>query len=601
VFGAGNLLDFNINPPVLSTCAVRDISTCSISDPNGNLLFYSDGDTVWTKSHQVMANGTGLFGRSSNWPVHIVSKPASTTLFYIFTWDNSTAAQGFRYSIVDMSLAAGMGSVVTKNSLIHLPPNGQSPDNMTSALHCNGADKWIITQESGNSPILRSYLLTNSGLNLTPVLSTLSETIHTGTRPIVVSPNNKLIAFCLNGAFFQSTTAIAVSDFDNASGAINPNYRKIYGQANGFGLFEFSSDGTKLYAGGQNSLGYNQNIYQWDVCSGDSAVINASRVILTTSLVTSTQGFRQMQLAPNGKIYIGRTHQFAFSEIQYPNLMGVAASLVGVGQPISGPPCYPPNMPNYLYRNAGTVLLNNVQCKNVSFMPPIHTQSACAATQYTPLGYQWNFGDPGSGTSNTSSVVNPTHVYPGAGEYTAQLVISYPCYNDTFRQKVQILSAGPTFSVTGNLTICPGQTSTLSTSGNYTFNWGGQSSGTTYTFKPSTTTNVNVTASDNFGCVASQLVKVTVDKCLDIHGETHFGISVFPNPTSSHLTVLTERTVNLRIISSIGDIEYVGCLSEGENVVDLRTLGLNSGIYFLEIDDIQRSVRKLISKVLYMP
>ena len=38
----------------------------NISDKDGNLLFYSDGVTVWNRQHQVMLNGTGLFGHISS-------------------------------------------------------------------------------------------------------------------------------------------------------------------------------------------------------------------------------------------------------------------------------------------------------------------------------------------------------------------------------------------------------------------------------------------------------------------------------------------------------------------------------------------------------
>ena len=37
----------------------------SISDPLGDLLFYTDGSTVWDKLHNIMPNGLGLLGNSS--------------------------------------------------------------------------------------------------------------------------------------------------------------------------------------------------------------------------------------------------------------------------------------------------------------------------------------------------------------------------------------------------------------------------------------------------------------------------------------------------------------------------------------------------------
>jgi gliding motility-associated-like protein len=43
-----------------------------------------------------------------------------------------------------------------------------------------------------------------------------------------------------------------------------------------------------------------------------------------------------------------------------------------------------------------------------------------------PLTYTWNFGDPSSGTSNTSAAVNPSHTFSGPGKYTVTLTASGP-------------------------------------------------------------------------------------------------------------------------------------------------------------------------------
>ena len=40
--------------------------TSVISSPDGNLLFYTDGITVWNSAHEIMENGIGLFGAKSS-------------------------------------------------------------------------------------------------------------------------------------------------------------------------------------------------------------------------------------------------------------------------------------------------------------------------------------------------------------------------------------------------------------------------------------------------------------------------------------------------------------------------------------------------------
>ncbi len=46
---------------VLESGALQTTEGCSsISDPEGNLLFYTDGITVYNRNHLIMTNGDGL-------------------------------------------------------------------------------------------------------------------------------------------------------------------------------------------------------------------------------------------------------------------------------------------------------------------------------------------------------------------------------------------------------------------------------------------------------------------------------------------------------------------------------------------------------------
>ncbi|HRD58150.1 MAG TPA: PKD domain-containing protein [Ferruginibacter sp.] len=65
----------------------------------------------------------------------------------------------------------------------------------------------------------------------------------------------------------------------------------------------------------------------------------------------------------------------------------------------------------------------------------------------TITSYSWNFGDPASGSNNTSTLQNPTHVYATAGNYTVTLSItnSEGCISSMVSQQLQI-STLPTAS-----------------------------------------------------------------------------------------------------------------------------------------------------------
>jgi len=67
-FGNNAGLNFNVIPPAsVSGSAMQTInSPVSVSDSVGNLLFYSDGATVWNRNNQIMPNGSGLYAFVSN-------------------------------------------------------------------------------------------------------------------------------------------------------------------------------------------------------------------------------------------------------------------------------------------------------------------------------------------------------------------------------------------------------------------------------------------------------------------------------------------------------------------------------------------------------
>src|SRR5688572_8143282 len=89
-FGYNSGLTFNTNPPsVLNDGQLFTDEGCAVmNDFNGQLLFYTDGSKVWNRQHQIMSNGTGLYGHiSAANSAIIVPKPGSSTIFYIFTAD----------------------------------------------------------------------------------------------------------------------------------------------------------------------------------------------------------------------------------------------------------------------------------------------------------------------------------------------------------------------------------------------------------------------------------------------------------------------------------------------------------------------------------
>lgn len=172
-FGYGAALEMNGTSPVsLGTSPMQtDEGVASISGANGELLFYTNGETVWHSAHAPMPNGTGLAGHfSSTQSALIVPVPDNAGSYYIFT----TPAQvliaggvydGLAWSMVEMSLNGGLGDVTLKN----IELEGPVVEKLSATRHANGRDVWVLAHGWENANY-HAYLVTCSGVE-GPVIS----------------------------------------------------------------------------------------------------------------------------------------------------------------------------------------------------------------------------------------------------------------------------------------------------------------------------------------------------------------------------------------------------------------------------------------------
>lgn len=288
-FGQNAGLDFNNGNPVALTNGqfVTDEGCATISNSSGQLLFYTDGITVYNRNHTIMVNGTGLTGHpSSTQSATIVPKPGSTTLYYIFTTDNEHDPDGFRYSIVDMDLDNGNGAVtIDKNVLVYTP----TIENLGITKHANGVDYWIITH-GWNSNSFIAYQLTASGLNLTPVITNIGATITGGTTDFVAAGTIKVSPSGSKLAFTSVSDIAQLFDFNTATGVLSNVITLITEPGELYGA-AFSPDESLLYI--SNSFG---KIHQFNLNTTD----------IPNSIITiyDSGGFPipgQMQVGPDNK------------------------------------------------------------------------------------------------------------------------------------------------------------------------------------------------------------------------------------------------------------------------------------------------------------
>lgn len=326
-FGGNAGLDFNSGSPVaLTNGKLSSLEGCAtISDSLGNLLFYSNGMTVWNSDHTVMSNGTGLIGdTSSSQSVIIVPRPGFNNMYYLFTIGEKDGNLGLYYSIVfTFGQQGGVKGAITKKNTFLIAP---VTEKLTAVKHFNNKDFWVISH-LWNSNGFVAYRVTSSGVGFA-VFSVVGS-IHGG------SINNRI--GYLKGSPTGDKLALAVPwddyfelfDFDDSTGIVS-NPLTFTGYHFAYGV-EFSPDGKLLYGavGESDTL---DMIYQFDLCADSpSNIINSATII-----GTSSDFIGALQLGSNGKIYVALYLKDYLGVIEYPNVPGTGCDYNNAGIYLNG-------------------------------------------------------------------------------------------------------------------------------------------------------------------------------------------------------------------------------------------------------------------------
>ncbi len=543
-FGNQAGLNFLTNPPTAHTVSamLANYGCASMADASGNLLFYTNGQNVYTSTHTVMANGSGLNGYQYNsQPALIIKRPGSASQYYLFTLNsinNINSSPGLFYSLIDMSLASGQGSVTTKNVPVY---SGNSSGKLTGTKHCNGVDYWVVIRDwttSTSTVNFLAYQVTSTGVSTTAVVSAASTWTNTNYSYydqygcMKISPNGRKLALANYNNYYyynQQHPTYEVWDFNNSTGAVtnsiglSVNTNTVNYWNGGWGV-EFSPDCTKLYGSRLNWNVNNVAISQWDLCAGSASAVVASESVIATHTSSSNNGHGSMQLAPNGKIYIANwwsvTNSQHISVINNPNLAGAACNYSYLAQSVA-PNNSTYSMPNFIGSHFAQPppvapftfsVSNGFGCQAAAFVSPVApntTVSSCATIGYSLTGLLWNFGDPASGVTNTSTAANPVHAFTSLGTYTVQLVLYYSCGGgtDTLKQVVNINQ--PCISVSSTSITCASLGSaTVSSTGGigpFSFTWmpSGQTSSVATGLSPGTYTLTVFDFGNNFTYTAT--------------------------------------------------------------------------------------------------
>ena len=166
------------------------------------------------------------------------------------------------------------------------------------------------------------------------------------------------------------------------------------------------------------------------------------------------------------------------------------------------------------------------------------------------LTYQWSFGEPNSGSENTSTLINPSHTYDSLGIYSVQLIITHPSGCTTTKIKSVNVRDKPKVGIETNQVYCLDsyvRFYSIIENGSgfdYSWNFGDPDSGTSNTtsftnpyheFSGAGTFDVKLRVKDPNNCVDNETITVTIVEN-DLSGEINSD-KIYPKCPEEEVTL----------------------------------------------------------------
>ena len=479
-FGNGAGLDFNPLPDDPVKAISNNVmnapeGTATISDRNGQVIIYTDGNTVWNRANAVVATGIGGDPQSTQSSI-IIPVPGDETLYYIFT---TTAIESglyeVRYSLFDLK----SGTLREQNVLLFT----RSTERLTASSN------WLIAHEAGNNSF-RAYEITPNGIS-NPVISSIGSdhpyAPAEGSKGYMKLGTNNIIAVALSNPGVSNV--VELFDFVDSTGVIS-NFRTAdlnspTGQVYGV---EFSPGGNKLYATLQGA--------------GSSQIVEFALDSLGVPTLigpiapppTGTLG--AIQMGPDGQLYVAVAGSGTLGAIQ-------------VDEDEDDPSTYNPNAsPPLLGGTTSTIGLPNFIQTLIDPIqgPGLNVSGVCIgdSTQFSASGkdsaidkFDWTFGD---GQVLVDGGPQLAHLYAAPGNYTVRVFVHNQCEQYFLPDEVVTISDVPADPTT-TVTICDGTElldANPSNAPNMTYLW--STGDTTRTILPPRQAIYRVTVTNSAGC-----------------------------------------------------------------------------------------------------
>ena len=307
--------------------------TCgSICDPNGNILFTSNGTYIANSADDTMQNGNGLNPSyftnqhlsagltvpQGNLVIPSLTDSNQYILFHntIDDYFSTGASLNLYTTTIDMSMNGGIGAVINKNTVIY--NDSMTPGRIVATRHANGRDWWITVRKL-HSLQLVEFLYTPNGIS-GPYFQNLSVPRDFNGGQSAFNPQGTKYAY------FELTNGIELADFDRCTGQLSNRFHFYLNDSSYFqaGIC-FSASGRFLYVASVDHL------YQYDTWASN---VEASQILIAVNdgfadpITFNITQFWLMALAPDGRIYISTASSTPYLHvINNPDSLGTSCDL----------------------------------------------------------------------------------------------------------------------------------------------------------------------------------------------------------------------------------------------------------------------------------
>lgn len=307
---AGSLT--GIPTPIPSS--IQTLEGCfALSDVDGNLLFYSDGITIWNRENRPMlgANGT-LTGHWSSVQSGIIIPYPDRDNYYIAVSIDYEDKGHLTYTLIDLTLDGGLGGVV--DGYLNVPLQGASGslgEVVTAVWNANANDVWIIAVGRGPVTYLNVWKVTSGGVNVQR--HSVASINMASTAPYATG----YLAFSESGDRFAWANALdnyfMFGRFNNTTGTFSSiNSKAMDGSLDDFGFpygAAFSKSGDYLYiTRAPDYMGdYASGLYSYrftDLESNPSTASSLKTLLINKSAVPGDNGhFGALMMGPDNRMY----------------------------------------------------------------------------------------------------------------------------------------------------------------------------------------------------------------------------------------------------------------------------------------------------------